>query len=408
MELIILIVSAVFFLSFLLVPLSNKLDAPVLLLVLIAGMLIGEDGPGRIDFDDFSLAYTFGSIALAIILFAGGLETRLDVLKGSKLPAALLATAGVVLTAVCTGVAAVLIFGMPLEYGLLLGAVVGSTDAAATFLLIRQQNIGLSERLENTLLLESGINDPMAIFLTLAFTGIVNAGSGLSFGGLAGFLPLLLLQFGIGAAAGYLGGRGLAWLIDTLDLPRGLNPPLSIAGALVIFSATALAGGSGFLAVYIAGVLLRARLARPFENILNFGEALQWMSQIALFLMLGLLVTPSALLDGLPKALAVAAVLMFVARPLAVASTVSWLKFSPRELVYISWVGLRGAVPIFLSIIPIVTPGPVSVEFFNVVFVIVVASLVVQGWTIAPSARWLGLVTDKSGAAPTPTPPRSA
>jgi cell volume regulation protein A len=391
MDAVILTTSGLFFLSFLLVPLSDKIGAPVLLLVLVAGMLVGEDGPGGVHFDDFSLAFTFGSLALAIILFVGGLETRLDALRGSKLPASILATAGVVLTALCVGLAATVILDIPLEYGLLLGAVVGSTDAAATFLLIRQQDVGLPERLENTLILESGINDPMAIFLTVAFTGVVNAGDGVAFDSLAGFLPLLVLQLGIGAGAGYVGGRALTSLFNSLSLPGGLYPAMTVAGALSVFSATAMLGGSGFLAVYVAGVVIRARLERPVENILNFGEALQWLSQIALFLMLGLLVTPSDLLDGLPGALAVAAVLMFVARPLAVACTVSWLSFTARELIYLGWVGLRGAVPIFLAIMPVVAEGPVPVAFFNVVFVIVVASLVIQGWTIAPSARWLGL-----------------
>jgi cell volume regulation protein A len=241
----------------------------------------------------------------------------------------------------------------------------------------------------------------MAIFLTVAFTAIVNTGDGLSMGNLAGFTPLLLSQIGTGVAAGYLGGRALVALFDMLRLPTGLYPAMSIAGALSVFSATALVGGSGFLAVYIAGVMIRAHLRRPIENILNFGEALQWLSQIALFLMLGLLVTPSELVQGLPGALAIAAILMFVARPLAVAATVSWCSFTPREIAYIGWVGLRGAVPTVLAILPIVTPGPITLQFFHVVFVIVVASLVVQGWTIAPAARWLGLVS--AGMPPQPT-----
>ena len=392
MELILLLTSGLFLLSFLLVPLSNKLGAPVLLLVLIAGMLVGEDGPGGVHFDDFSLALGFGSVALAIILFVGGLETNIGALKSSRLPASLLATVGVAVTAIIVGIAAVFIMDIPLEYGLLLGAVVGSTDAAATFLLIRQQHLGLPDRIENTLVLESGINDPMAIFLTVAFTAIVNAGDSITLSSFGSFIPMLVLQLGVGMAAGYFGGRGLAWLFDRLHLPGGLYPAMSIAGALALFSATSLVGGSGFLAVYVAGVVIRGHLRRPIENILNFGEALQWLSQIALFLMLGLLVTPSDLIVQFPGALAIAAVLMFIARPVAVAASISWVGFSLREQTYIGWVGLRGAVPIFLAIMPIVTPGPVTTEFFNIVFVIVVASLLIQGLTLRPSARWLGLV----------------
>ncbi len=392
MELILLFTSGLFLLSFLLVPLSNKLGAPVLLLVLIAGMLVGEDGPGGVHFDDFSLALGFGSVALAIILFVGGLETNINALKNSRLPATLLATAGVAVTAVVVGVAAVFILDVPLEYGLLLGAVVGSTDAAATFLLIRQQHLGLPDRIENTLVLESGINDPMAIFLTVAFTAMVNAGDAITLSSFGSFVPMLVLQLGVGLAAGYFGGRGLAWLFDRLHLPGGLYPAMSIAGALALFSATSLVGGSGFLAAYVAGVVIRGHLRRPIENILNFGEALQWLSQIALFLMLGLLVTPSDLIVQFPGALAIAGVLMFAARPIAVAASISWVGFSLREQTYIGWVGLRGAVPIFLAIMPIVTPGPVTTEFFNIVFVIVVASLLIQGLTLRPSAHWLGLV----------------
>ena len=392
MELILLLTSGLFLLSFLLVPLSNKLGAPVLLLVLIAGMLVGEDGPGGVYFDDFSLALGFGSVALAIILFVGGLETNIGALRSSRLPASLLATVGVAVTAIIVGIAAVFIMDIPLEYGLLLGAVVGSTDAAATFLLIRQQHLGLPDRIENTLVLESGINDPMAIFLTVAFTAIVNAGDSITLSSFGSFIPMLVLQLGVGMAAGYFGGRGLSWLFDRLHLPGGLYPAMSIAGALALFSATSLVGGSGFLAVYVAGVVIRGHLRRPIENILNFGEALQWLSQIALFLMLGLLVTPSDLIVQFPGALAIAAVLMFIARPVAVAASISWVGFSLREQTYIGWVGLRGAVPIFLAIMPIVTPGPVTTEFFNIVFVIVVASLLIQGLTLRPSARWLGLV----------------
>ena len=394
MESFILFASLLTFVGFLIVPLSKRLGAPILLVILGIGMLVGEDGPGQIHFDNFPLAYALGSIALAIILFAGGLETRLKDLVGVRMPALLLATLGVLITSVVVGVGAYLLFDLSLTEGLLLGAVIGSTDAAATFLLIRQSSVRLPARLENTLLLESGLNDPVAIFLTLVLTQLVNASGLISAGSLAGFLPVLIMQLGFGFTAGLAGGWLLAKAVDHLKIPAGISPAMTIAGALVVFSGVALIGGSGFLAVYIAGLVFRSALKAPVERILNFNEALQWLSQIMLFLMLGLLVTPSSLLEDWPLALSAAALLIFVARPVAVFVTTSWFGFRLNELCFISWVGLRGAVPIFLSILPIITPGPVSVAFFNIVFVIVVASLVVQGWTIAPVARLLG-VADK-------------
>lgn len=391
MQQFLLFSSLLIFLSFLLIPLTKKLGAPILLFVLIVGMLVGEDGPGQVQFDDFSTALALGSVALAVILFAGGLETDIKSLRGSTRSSVLLATLGVIITAALVGFFATWILEMPPEHAFLLGAIVASTDAAATFLLIRQSEIGLDPRLENTLVLESGINDPMAIFLTVALTAIVNTGESISLATLGEHGPLLVLQVGVGGAAGYVGGRGIAFLLNRIDLPEGLSPAMAISGGLSIFAATDLLGGSGFLAAYLAGLILRSHLKRPIDRILNFSEALQWLSQMALFLMLGLLVTPNALIESLPVALAIAGVLVFIARPVAVVCCISWLGFTVKEQVFVSWVGLRGAVPIFLAILPVVTPGPISVELFNIVFVIVVASLVFQGWTIAASARLLGL-----------------
>lgn len=378
--------------GFLLIPVSRRLGAPILLLVLIAGMLVGEDGPGRIIFDDFQTAYTLGSLALAVILFAGGLETDIRRLKGARLPAMLLATLGVVLTAAFVGIPASFILDVPLEQGLLLGAVVGSTDAAATFLLIQQSRLGLPERLKNTLVLESGLNDPMAIFLTIALTALVNSGEGFSLSTFGSFTPLLLLQLGLGLLIGIAGGFGLSLLLDRLRLSPGLYPPMALAGGLVIYAGTSLMGGSGFLAIYLCGLVIAARQTRSLIRILHFHEGIQWLSQIGLFLMLGLLVTPSELPLILPGALAIAAILILIARPVAVVICAAPFGFQQKEHLFLGWVGLRGAVPIYLAITPVITEGPMTVAFFNLVFVIVVASLVFQGWTIAPAARWLGLV----------------
>ena len=392
MDAFIFLASLLVFFGFLLIPLTRRLGAPILLIILIVGMLAGEDGPGRIEFDNFSAAYALGSLALAIILFGGGVETRMSAVRAVRVPALLLATVGVAVTASIVGVAAIFLFKVTVFEGLLLGAVVGSTDAAATFLLIRQSNVRLPDRLENTLVLESGINDPMAIFLTLAFTGLVNLGADFSVSSLLNYLPMLGLQLGLGSLMGAGGGLIIAWVLNRLDLRPGIYPAMALAGALAIFGGTSLIGGSGFLAAYLVGLVLRDRLKPDIaERVLGFSEAMQWLSQIALFLMLGILVTPSALPEVWLNACLMAAVLILVARPVAVFGCLSWLKFSVREQAFISWVGLRGAVPIFLAILPVITPGPVSVGFFNIVFVIVVLSLVVQGWTITASARWLGL-----------------
>jgi cell volume regulation protein A len=253
--------------------------------------------------------------------------------------------------------------------------------------------VRLRERLKNTLILESGLNDPMAIFLTVSLTALVNSGESLSLGSLERFAPTLALQLGLGIFAGVAGGWVLARLLDWIRLSPGLYPPMALSGALVVYAGTASLEGSGFLAIYLCGLMLAGGMRRSVERILHFSEGLEWLSQIALFLMLGLLVTPSALIAALPQGLLLSAILIFAARPLAVFVCAAPTGFKVREQAYLSWVGLRGAVPIFLAILPVITPGPVNVDFFNIVFVIVVTSLVLQGWTVAPSARWFG-VTD--------------
>lgn len=391
MELAIFLSSVVVFATFTLMPLARRSGAPILLIVLGVGMLLGVDGPGGIRFYSFQTGFDLGSIALAIILFAGGLETERGIFHNARSSSVMMATLGVIVTALVVGLFASVVIGLPPIVGLLLGATVASTDAAATFLLIQQSKAGISDRVKNTLVLESGLNDPMAIFLVVSLTAIVNGVSPDSLQEVGGFLIFLGTQIGFGLAGGILGGRALTFIIDRMTLPNGTYPAMALSGALAIYAFVALLGGSGFLAVYIVGIIIRNRLKRPLDNILNFNEALQWISQMALFLMLGLLVAPSQLLEDIGPALAVAAVLMFVARPLAVMVSIGWMGFSVRENVFLSWVGLRGAVPVLLAIYPVVTPGPITIQFFNSVFVIVVVSLIAQGWTIAPLANLLKL-----------------
>ena len=401
-ELWLLVGAGLVLFSVLVSPLATRLGAPILLIFLGIGMLVGQDGPGGVGFNDFHLAYDVGSIALAVILFAGGLGTRVEDIRVCWGPALTLATLGVVLTAAVVG-GSVWLFGVPLGVALLLGSVVGSTYAAATFLLLQGRGIRLRGRVMETIVVESGLNDPMAIFLTVVFVSLVDSGGGTAPWGLA---QTFLQQLGIGALAGILGGLVLAWLIGRLPLPNGLFAVLALSGALALFGGVQLLGGSGYLAVYLCGVLLMHPLRgeRRAELDVTHGS-LAWLSQILMFLMLGLLVTPHQLSGEVLAAAGTALVLIFLARPLAVAIALAPFRFSLRERLFIAWVGLRGAVPIFLAISPVVSPGPIGVNFFNVVFMVVVASLVLQGWSIPWLARRLGLEAPDDGEAP-PTPRR--
>ena len=390
MEATIATAAAVVFFGILATPLILRSGAPLLLLFLGLGMLLGENGPVGIVFDDFELAYQLGSIALAVILFSGGMETQMPDVRRALAPALALATVGVCMTAGILGGLASLILGIPIATALLLGAVCGSTDAAATFLLLQQNRIGLAGRTRPTILLESGLNDPIAIFLTLVLISVVDGGPhGLGLGTVAIFAK----EMGVGAAAGIAGGLGLAYLVNRVPLLPGLFPVLVLMGGLMLFGATAGLGGSGFLAVFLCGVMVSDRATRALPNIVDFLAGMAWISQIGLFLMLGLLVTPATLPRDFGAGIAAAILLIFVARPIAVITCLAPLGFPFRQQLYIGWMGLRGAVPIFLATLPVISPGPVDVDFFNEVFIVVIVSLFVQGWTVAPAARLLKVQT---------------
>ncbi|MDA0219519.1 MAG: potassium/proton antiporter [Proteobacteria bacterium] len=391
MDLFLLVAALVVFGSILLTPVSARIGAPLLLLFLAVGMLAGEDGPGGLHFDDFELAYEIGTMALALILLAGGLDTPLRDLRKAAAPAIVMATLGVVLTAGTVGIVTHLLLGLSIVEALLLGSVVASTDAAATFLLLRQSGVVLKGRMRETILVESGLNDPMAIFLTVAFVGLVDAGMPLSWETLPGLLVILAQQLGLGALGGIAGGIAAAAVARRIVLPAGLYAPLMLAAAFGVFAATRLVEGSGFLAIYLFGIVVTARAPQAAARAAQFMDGISWLAQIVMFLMLGLLVTPHELRASALPALFIAAVLIFLARPLATLICLTPLKVPLRQQAYIGWVGLRGAVPIFLAIIPVISPGPVTAAFFDIVFVIVIASLVLQGWTIVPMARWLGV-----------------
>lgn len=377
--------------------LSDRMGMPVLVLFLGLGMLAGSEGPGGIAFGDYDLANRIASIALAMILFDGGLRTSMDSLRATWKPALTLATFGVVVTAALTGLAAMWLLGLPLLHGLLVGGIVGSTDAAAVFSVLRTSGVKLPERLAATLEVESASNDPMAIFLTIALTGMVVGTSG----GPADLATLLALQMGVGALMGVLVGLAGAWVINRIRLDHaGLYPVLALAVGMISFGLTAILQGSGFLAVFITGILLADRVEVFRRGILLFHDAMAWLSQIVLFVLLGLLSFPSQMLDVVLPGIGVAVVLQLVARPVAVWLSASPFGFNARELTFLSWVGLKGAVPITLATFPLTAGVEGSQMLFNAVFFIVIVSAVTQGTSLAATARWLGL-----GRPADPAPP---
>lgn len=392
---VILISALLLMVSILASMLSSRVGMPLLLVFLAIGMLVGEEGFGGIVYDDVQSAHLIGSLALALILFDGGLRTDAASFRVGLRPALLLATAGVAITAGITGVFTAWILEIDLLQGLLVGAIIGSTDAAAVFALLRAHGLTLKQRVGATLEIESGANDPMAVFLTVALIGIITDGGGIGWGLSLDFI----YQMGIGAVAGLAGGRGAGWLINRLEVNPGLYPLAAMAGGLLIFGGTNVVGGSGFLAVYLAGLVLGNRRLRAGTNIARFHDGLAWLGQIGMFLVLGLLVTPSELLSEAPKGLLVAGVLMFLARPTAVVACLLPFRFPWREQLYIGWVGLRGAVPIVLALFPLLAGLEHATTIFNIAFFAVLISLTIQGWTVAPVARWLNLeVPPKPGA----------
>ncbi|MDF2097135.1 potassium/proton antiporter [Aquibaculum arenosum] len=368
--------------------LSSRIGAPLLLVFLGLGMAFGEEGPGGIVFHDFNTAYAIGSLALAIILFDGGLRTSFSSLRIAWAPASLLATVGVALTAAMTGTFAWLVLDLSPLAALLVGSIVASTDAAAVFLLLHQRGMDLKRRVGTTLEVESGCNDPMAIFLTITLVELLLHGDGE-----IGWTVARTLgeQMGYGAVIGLAGGWLLAQVVNRLELAPGLYPVFVVAGALVIFGGTQELGGSGFLAVYLAGIIAGNRRLRANQLVRRFHDGIAWVSQIAMFMMLGLLVTPSSLAPDLVPALLIAGGLMFVARPLAVFLCLWPFRFKPEERLFIAWVGLRGAVPIFLAIIPVLGGIDHGIDLFNVAYIVVLTSLLLQGWTVPWLARRLDI-----------------
>ncbi len=364
-----------------------RFGAPLLLVFLLVGMLAGEGGPGGLKFDDVGMAYTVGSIALALILFDGGLRTRLTTFRNVLAPSMLLATVGVIVTALVIAPVAKLTLDIGWLQSLLVGAVVASTDAAAVFFLINAGGLRLRPRVRAVLEVESGTNDPFAIFLTLLLIQMLLIGDG-SF---STAILSLLREAVLGCVIGYAGGKIIAWVLNRLTLAQGMHAPFVAVSALVVFALANAVHGSGFLAVYLAGLVVGNEKTRAHNSVIVFLDAVTWLAQIVMFVLLGLLAWPHRLADSLLGAVAVALVLMFVARPAAVFLCLAPFKFPYREKIFISWVGLRGAVGIFLASIPMLVGLPTAYLFFDVAFVVVLLSLLVQGWTVAFSARKLNI-----------------
>jgi len=404
-----LVAAALVFVSILSGLFSTRFGFSFLVIFLLAGVLAGEDGFGGLRFDDFTLSFWVGNAALAVILLDGGLRTSFSTFRTGLRPSLLLATVGVGISAVIVGLSASLLLGLDWRLGLLLGAIVGSTDAAAVFALLKKSGVQLSERVATTLEIESGMNDPMAVYLTLLFIGLIvgatatsaemgtaaSAGAAVTTGSGFGWLAAVLSfiqQFGLGTLVGVATGIGLGAVLHRLPpSDAGITALLLLSAGLLVFAGTGWIGGSGFLAVYLFGMLLANRAADRVESALSAMDGYAWLAQAGMFLLLGLLVTPSQVLPLIWPALGVAAVLILVARPVSVWLCLAPMRFQLHEIAFVSWVGLRGAVPIVLAVFPLMAGVPNAMVLFNVAFVVVLVSLLLQGTTIALAARRLGV-----------------
>ena len=389
--------SGLVFISLLIGLFSKRAGFSFLLAFLFTGIMGGVDGPFGVEFDDYRLSFWVGNIALAIILLDGGLRTDFATFRTGLKPALLLATVGVALTSGFTAVAAVVFLDVSWPTALLLGAIVGSTDAAAVFSLLKSAGVRLNERVATTLEIESGMNDPMAVFLTLTLIGVAttaHVGTGVTLD-VSDFATSLASQFGWGTLLGVLTGLGFAWGLNRSRLlkeaPNGVLALLVASAGLTVFAFVTWVGGSGFLAVYLFGIATHKNARQAVESSLSALDGYAWLSQASMFLLLGLLVTPSQMLESFWPALAVALTMMFVARPLAVWMCLGPMRFTGREVTYIGWVGLRGAVPIVLAIFPFMANVPQAALIFNVAFLVVLASLVLQGSSIGWFARKMGV-----------------
>ncbi|HHX44554.1 MAG TPA: potassium/proton antiporter [Chloroflexi bacterium] len=387
-EYIVIGVAALILLGVLASKISDRIGVPALLLFLVLGMLAGSEGIGGIEFSDPGLMQIISVVALALILFSGGLDTDWSIVREVAPESWTLATVGVFLTALVLAVIASYVFNISFLEGMLMASIMSSTDAAAVFAILRSRNVSLKHPLKPLLELESGSNDPMAVLLTVGCIELLLEPSA----SVWVMVLSLVRQMVLGAIVGYLMGRVVVWLINHLDLGYdGLYPVLSTALVLITYSITAFLGGSGYLAVYLAGIVIASRRFVHRRSLLSFHDGLAWLSQIVLFVSLGLLVFPSQLVPIAGRAMVVALALIVVARPVVVYVLLAPSRLNLKEKTLIAWVGLRGAVPVVLGIFPLVAGVPNAALYFNVVFFVVIVSALLQGATIPIVARWLGV-----------------
>ncbi|MET1756391.1 potassium/proton antiporter [Novosphingobium sp. RD2P27] len=363
--------------------LSSRFGLPALIGFLGLGMLVGVDGPGGIGFDDYALTQGIGVACLIFILFSGGLDTDGRDARRVAAPALVLATFGVMLSAGMMGVASHLIIGLEPFQAFLLGAVVASTDAAAVFAILRSSGLDLHGEVPALIEVESGSNDPMAIFLVGAALLFIATPSSSPLALVPDFAVQMTMGLLVGAAAGY----SLPEVLKRSSFRHGgLAFVISIAGALIAYGLAELFGGNGFLAVYIAGLVAGNRAYSAKKIVSTFQDGMAWLAQVAMFLTLGLLVAPSNLVDVIGPGLAIAFVLIFIARPLSVFICLApFRRFNWRAKLFVSWAGLRGAVPIVLATFPMVAGVPGAFTIFNIVFFVVLISSTIQG----PSINWV-------------------
>ncbi len=367
---------------------SARLGIPALVLFLLIGMFAGSEGPGGIEFDYPRLAQSVGVVALIFILFAGGFDTDWASVRPLLWHGVALSTLGVGLTAVLVAWFAVHVLNFSLLEGLLLGSIVSSTDAAAVFAVLRSRNVSLKPPLKSLLELESGSNDPMAVFLTIGFVSLLTDKNA----SLMDLLPMFALQMPVGMVLGWIMGKGSVLVINRFQLEYdGLYPVLSLSLVLLTYSLTNALGGNGFLAIYVAGLVMGNSRFVHKRSLMRFHDGLAWLMQITMFLALGLQVFPSRVIPIIGIGLLVSLFLMFIARPLSVFLTLAYTRMSLKEKTLISWVGLRGAVPIILGTFPVLAGVPQAEMIFNVVFFIVLTSVLLQGTSLPVVARWLGL-----------------
>lgn len=395
-----LALSLLIVISIFVIRLSNNLGVPILLLFLGVGMLAGSEGPGGIYFDDSKLAQNIGITALIIILFSGGMDTKWSHVKSVVTPALSLATIGVIITACFVGIFAYYFLKIPITVSLLLGSIVASTDAAAVFSIIGARKIRVKGKMTPLLELESGSNDPMAVFLTISMIELIlNPNPSYMMLGVS-----FVLEMVVGLVLGLLIGRFILFSINRLTIPiEGLYPVFIFASAFLVYSMTVLCHGSGFLAVYVAGLVVGNENFVHKKNIFRFLDGMAWIAQVIMFLTLGLLVFPSEILPAFRAEIFISLFLIFIARPISVFISLIPFKFTFNEKLFVSWVGLRGAVPIILATFPLIAGIPEAKLIFNVVFFIVLTSALLQGWTIPWVLKKLKLNDESVDFINTPT-----